>query len=342
MNRDDDFIRRLEDYLDTFDGVTPLPITTREAVHARLPQTQQVHPVTKPGRMLGLISRTSTRARWGMAAAVLAVVFLGAAAYTGRGSPSVGAAPAGTPHPSVTPSPSPRPVALVDATLTACAGRPATVECLEPATYRLTGDVWPRQITLSVPSGWMEWRVAGDFDGVRVDGGADAEGGSDWGVMFIAVGAVAKDPCRPAAGSFERAQTATVDGLIAAMRSWPGFSVSDAAPVTVDGIDGSEVELTTSIDAASCPDARLWWTPLGARVDAYPILSYPSADRTRVQFRIVDVDGMLLAIRTTDFSQPSPWETAQGAAPDPTRHRADQVELRSILDSIRLTALSRP
>ena len=40
---------------------------------------------------------------------------------------------------------------------------------------------------------------------------------------------------------------------------------------------------------------------------------------------------------TTDFPQTSPYELAEGVAPDPTRHAADQVELHAILDSIRLT-----
>ena len=53
-------------------------------------------------------------------------------------------------------------------------------------------------------------------------------------------------------------------------------------------------------------------------------------------FRIVDVVGTLVVMRTTDFGDPSPHELAQGVEPDPTRHAADQVELQSILDSIRI------
>ena len=44
MNRDDDFIGRLEDYLESFDGVTPLPARVRDAIHADLPRTRQVRP----------------------------------------------------------------------------------------------------------------------------------------------------------------------------------------------------------------------------------------------------------------------------------------------------------
>ena len=51
MNRDDDFIEQLEDYLDTYEGVVPLPASVRDAVHARLPETRQVRGAGRPERM---------------------------------------------------------------------------------------------------------------------------------------------------------------------------------------------------------------------------------------------------------------------------------------------------
>jgi hypothetical protein len=59
----------------------------------------------------------------------------------------------------------------------------------------------------------------------------------------------------------------------------------------------------------------------------------PNARRTAT-FRILGVGDGLLAIRTTEFGDPSPFEVSQGVAPDPTRHEADLVELRAIVDSI--------
>jgi hypothetical protein len=53
------------------------------------------------------------------------------------------------------------------------------------------------------------------------------------------------------------------------------------------------------------------------------------------QFRILDVGGEILAIRISDFPQPSPFEVRQGIAPDPGRHRAEQQTLRDIVASIR-------
>ena len=45
MTREDDFIAQLEDYLDAYEGVTPLPDAIRDAVRAKLPSTRQIGPV---------------------------------------------------------------------------------------------------------------------------------------------------------------------------------------------------------------------------------------------------------------------------------------------------------
>jgi hypothetical protein len=54
------------------------------------------------------------------------------------------------------------------------------------------------------------------------------------------------------------------------------------------------------------------------------------------QRALLDVGDGLLAIRTTEFGDPSPFELSQGVAPDPDRHAADLVELQAIVDSIRI------
>ena len=52
-------------------------------------------------------------------------------------------------------------------------------------------------------------------------------------------------------------------------------------------------------------------------------------------FRIIDLDGQLLAIRSMVSARTSPLERLQGIADDPTRHEADLVALQGIIDSIR-------
>jgi len=342
MNRDDDLIGQLEDYLADFDGVSRLPDRVRDAVRAELPRTRQVRPVPGSGRMLDMISRASSRARWGLAAAaVVAAVFLGTAILINGGTgPGIGSAPA-TPSPSPTASPSPSPTprpptSLSGAPLQACYPGGGTFDCVEPGTYSLASSAWPGQVTIDVPAGWFQYLPAGDFEGVLVDSGADAPDGSGWGIVFTAVGPVSIDPCDQSLGTLDPTRTSTVDGLVTAMSGWPGFEATAPTPIVVDGFSGQLVELTSSRTTTDCPTQVLWTTLLGWKVDAYPSVNATGTPHTN-QFRIVDVDGTLFVIRTTDFPETSPWEAGQGVASDPTRHAADQVELHEIVDSIRIS-----
>src|SRR4029079_4981092 len=103
MNHNDAFIGDLEDYLHEFDGATPLPDHVRDAVHAELPRTRQVH---RPGplRLITMLSNTSSGARLGLVAATFVVAaILGAAILDSRSTEIGGATP------TVTPTESPRP-----------------------------------------------------------------------------------------------------------------------------------------------------------------------------------------------------------------------------------------
>ena len=206
---------------------------------------------------------------------------------------------------------------------------------MPPGTYRLTSDTWPRTISFEVPQGWFPYGPGDESDGVLVESGPTAANGSGWGAMFLMVGAVAKDPCDPEAGQFPTSATVTVDGLVTAMRSWPDFEVSDPRPITVDGQAGKLVTVTSTRTAGDCPVQSVWATPGGSQIDAYPMVG--AADQARTgTYRILDVDGTVVVIRTTEFADPSPHELAQGVEPDPTRHAADEVELQGIIDSIRI------
>ena len=339
MNRDDEFIAQVEDYLETFEGVVPLPDRVRDAVRADLPRTRQVRPGRAPERILDMISRSSPAARWGAVAAIVAAAVALGAVFAGnaRNMPAVGAAPGG---PAATPVASPSATAGADglALLNTANHVPCTPDatdpmCIEPGTYRLSIDAWPSQVAVDVPAGWFEWLAGSDFDGLLVDGGLDAPDGSGWGVVFTTVRNVWKDPCDESKGTLDAAETATVDGLVAAIQAWPGFRVTAPEAIDVDGLPGQVVEVSFTGDLAGCPNPVIWTTSLGMLVDGYPMAA-TGADGHAGTFRIVDVGGTLLVIRTTDFPQTSPHEAAQGVAPDPDRHAADQVELQQILDSI--------
>jgi len=270
------------------------------------------------------------------AAAVLVVAVVGYNLLPNRGGN--GGPLASPPSPSPTPSASPAsPAMLKDAPHAACSPAGGVPNCLAPGTYRLTGNVWPREITMDVPIGWFEWQPYtwdDAYDGVLVGDGSN--GGSGWGLVFSVVDAVAKDPCDPAKGRYGRAETSTIDKLVAAMSRWPGFAATaPAAPTVVSGYSEQLVEVTSTLTVADCPSGSVWTIPQGGSVDAYPMVGAPGKARTGT-YRIVDVRGTLLVIMATDFAQTSPNELANGIPDDPFRHTADQVAMRQILDSIRI------
>ena len=346
MNRDDDFIEQLEDYLDTYEGVVPLPASVRDAVHARLPETRQVRGAGRPERMLDMVSRLSAPARWGIGIAAVLVVLVSAAALFPRGAaPGIAAAPtptlaatassAAVPSASPSASPSGGAVRLNSAVGGRSCGEGLGEFCMQAGTYRLSSDTWPRVISFEVPEGWFPYVPNAEAESVLVESGPSASQGSGWGHTFLRVGEVAKDPCDASAGRVPTPETTSVNGLIAAMRSWPDFAVSDPQPIEVDGYTGRLVTVASTRTETDCAVQSIWTTPGGTQIDAYPMVGVAGQPRSGT-FRILDIDGTLVVIRTTDFDDPSPHELDQGVKPDPTRHAADQVELQGILDSIRI------
>ena len=345
MSGTDDFIGRLEEYLDDFDGPTPLPDHVRDAIHAELPGTRQVRAVAGPRRLLTMLSNTSARARWGLAAAaIVAAVIVGGALITNnRNQPGVGA-PA-TPIPTVAPSASSTSAAVIATLISApqaSCGNEGPAECAPPGTYKLSSaPAWPTTVSLDVPEGWWAWfpgNTIQDFEGLLVDDGPTGTTGSGGGIMFLTVGEVSRDPCDPNAEMFAPGDVDTPAELAAAMATWPGFEATTPEPTSIDGVDGLLVELTSTRTFAKCPASSfLWTTVAGSIVDTYPMVDQGGLHRPG-QFRIIEVDGQLIVIRTTDFPETSPWEESNGVAPDPTRHAGDQVELHTILDSIQLGA----
>lgn len=95
MTRDPELIGFIEGYLDDFEGHTPLPDATRDAIRARLPSTPQ-RPAWWPGWRLPEMN-TMTRVGLGAAAAVAAVAIVGITALNVGGN--VGGAPVPTEEP---------------------------------------------------------------------------------------------------------------------------------------------------------------------------------------------------------------------------------------------------
>jgi hypothetical protein len=347
MTRDDDMIRRLEEYLEEHDGTTPLPGRVRDAIHAALPRTRQASARRGPLEVLTMLSR-STAIRLGAAtAAIVAAVVLGAAVLNGNGPPRTGG-PAPSPTPTVvptaspTPSPTPTPVAgnlpLGSAPSAACYPEATRQDCIAAGTYTLTAMPRSAVVSLDVPAGWFTYFPGAGHEGVLVDSGPDAPDGSGWGLMFSEIGSVPLDPCKVDSRRYAPEDVDTAAELATAIAAWPGFSSTEPAEVTVDGTSGVLVAVTSKWTEAVCPNAIIWLTPGGSPVDAYPMIGAPGVRRAAT-FRILEVGGQLFVLRTTDFGEISPFEASQGVAQDPTRHTADQVELQAIVESIRLTPL---
>lgn len=342
MNHNDDFIAHLEDYLHEFDGATPLPDHVRDAVHAELPRTRQVH---RPGplRLFTMLSNTSSGARLGLVAATFVVAaILGAAVFNSRSTEVGGAdpasAPAQTPAPSVGPSASPSVVPMLGVgSGVPCDATDTNKSCLAPGTYQLNGglDVWPATVTVDLPAGWFEPNPSKGWDAVLVQGGAETGyNGSGWGIVFTTVGDVYRDPCDASKGTIPAAQADTPEKLAAAIATWPKFTHTTPRPITVDGHAGLELTISRSTESG-CRYGNSWRSASNEAVDAYPFASGP---RFRTTLRIVDTGRGLLVIRAVDFADTSPFELDGGVAQSATRHAADRPELEAILDSVRIAA----
>lgn len=324
----DDFIERLEGYLDS-EGVTPLPDAVRDRVRAALPTTKQAGP-SGPLRFEPMTFHVPAAARYGLVAAVLvAAVAIGASLLGGN----------------VGDTPSPTPSGSAPATATAGAGGPMdlldspTAGNLPPGEYVLDLDAYPARIEFTVPEGWWYYwtaatRSAADVHAVLVNSlDTGAANGSAWGLGFTVVDQVRVDPCDPAAGSMDASVTESPETLAAALGTWTEFPVTSVEDVTIGGYAGKRVEITPT-DESSCTGG-LFTTPAGYRFDM-PAASEEPFDNPH-QFTFIDVDGSLLVIWTTDHPGTNGWEVDGGASPDPEGHVADQVELQAILDSIELT-----
>jgi hypothetical protein len=161
MNRDEAFISQLEDYLEDFDGVTPLPDRVRAAVAAELPRTPQVRPAGIPRRVLNMTSQISMPARLGLAAAALVVAVVAGAALINNGSqaPAVGSTPS-TPSPTATTTPSPSATATPTDTPPPASDRATPVERYEAALASLTLEEVAPGIVRVMPDDTGAWQSA--------------------------------------------------------------------------------------------------------------------------------------------------------------------------------------
>lgn len=296
-----------------------------------------------------MFSRRSTPVRGGLAAAgLIVVVAVGAAMVTSPssgigGAPPASIAPSTAPTPSLAASPSTTasgPVPIEQAVLAPCYEGGDGGGCIAPGTYALPSTI-PGRITFTVPEGWFPFEPGAGAAALIVDSGPDAPGGSGWGAMISSVVDVRRDACAVDGAVFDPAEVDTPAKVAAAMGTWPGFAVTDPVAITFAGASGVQVDVSATKDLGTCSTPATWSTADGTWIDGYPMVSDASTSEPAT-FRILDVDGELLIIRTPASIGTSPYEAGQGVAADPERHAADLIEMEAILDSIRLGEPAAP
>ena len=226
MTQNDDFIDRLEGYLEEYEGSTPLPNEVRDAIRAQLPSTHQ-RPAWLPARRFPSMNTMMKLSL--AAAAVIVAALLG---YNYLVGPNVGGPDLA--DPSTTP-PSPTPPVLG-------AGE------LEAGTYRIT-RLEGVEASITVPDGW------GGVQAFGVGKGDDSE--SSTVVIWPSIaepGRVYADPCQWQDGYVDPPVGPTVEELATALANQPQRGDAVPVDVSIDGYQGKMIELTvpTDIDFADC------------------------------------------------------------------------------------------
>ena len=264
MTRDPDLIGLIEGYLDDFEGHTPLPDATRDAIRARLPSTSQ-RPAGWPG-WRSLDMNTTTRYALGAAAAVL-VAIIGFTVVNGASGDFGSADPTVSPEPSVS----------------ALSGQAQ----LAPGRYSARSGI-SLQVTASVPGNWS---AVGNW-GVMGPRGHDAPDGM--GLRFYTVGNLLNNPGSYADGVQDPPVGPTVDDLVEAIVEQEEWTSSTPTELTIGGYPAQHVRITIPDGAKFDPRddgaafylfqdegaGQTWGLEIGQMFDVY----------------VVDVDGERLVL----------------------------------------------
>jgi hypothetical protein len=299
MTREGDFIGQLEGYLDDYEGLTPMPDATRDAIRAQLPKTRQLGSLPGPMRYLSMTMSIPAPARYGLVAAVVvAAAVLGGAYFVGGRNNPGGPGSTASPTPTPTSTPEPTPEMIEPGAIEPAANLDLSFRDLRAGTYHV--DL-PMRITFTVPAGWGEWGYTSEKSQINLINGSDDGELSFEIVENVSAGACTEELLDPRVGP-------SVDDLVTALSALEDFDVSPVTDVTIDGYQGKQLTLTAP--TSGC-EIRTWAT--STRQNAMGL-----GEVNKV--RILDVDGVRLLI---------------GLVPpdDPDLQR----EVDGILDSIQIT-----
>ena len=278
MTRHDDFIGQLESYLDEFEGDTPLPDATRDAIRAELPSIHQ-RPAWWPGWRF---PDMNSFAKLSLAAAV--VVVAAVLGFNTLVAPNIG--DRGLDDPSPTPTATPQP--LGDASLEPGPAIATGFGASESVTFRFT-----------VPEGWT------GFAGVGVLPATGTEAPDGMGIIFgEANDGLFRDPCQWAASEPEVVGQ-TVDDLASALAEQAAYEASSPVDVSLGGYSGKRVDLRLPSDVESCDNAEF-----------YPWVGsiYAQGPDNIWHVWILDVEGDRMVIIATEFPATSAQDQAEQQA----------------------------
>lgn len=220
------------------------------------------------------------------------------------------------------PTPSASASATAAATSTAQASTsPASFEDIErgsgkiaPGTYVLHyssiggAEAFPTlAITFTLPAGW---------DRVLVDGQAWNDKGMRIG--FTTVDNLFVQPCQPELGVRDPAVGPSVDDLVTALGTVPGWTITDSAFDSYFGFAGVRLALTGPDDIGSCPDGE----PRLASAPGFPGFVTGAAEGERQELWILQVGTTRLVVHTLT---------------DPQASASALAELQSVIESVQIT-----
>jgi hypothetical protein len=285
MTREDDFIRQLEGYLDDYEGLTPLPDATRDAIRAQLPKTRQIGSLTGPMRYLSMSMSIPAPARYGLAAAVVAAAVLGAAVFSRNGG--IGADGTPTPVPTATsvptPTPEPTPELLEPGAIAPAADVDSSYRLLQAGTYHV--DLGMR-VSFTVPAGWGEFAYTSEKSQINLNNDSGDGELSFEIVENVSAGSCTDELLDPPVGP-------SVDDLVTALSAMEGFDVSPVTDVTIDGYRGKQFTMTAPT-SSGC-DILTWATSTRQNGVGLGEVNH---------VRILDVDGARLLIGLAHPSDP--------------------------------------
>ncbi len=265
MTRESDFIAQLEDYLDEFEGSTPVADAVRETIRAGIPSIRQ-RPAWWPAP--GTVHLNRALAVGVAAAAVVIVAVLGISYLAPGGSNfgDFGEEP--------TPTASASPMAWPAMRNTG----------LDAGTY-VSDAPAPVRSTISVPESWISCGVGS----VVVEACSSS---IDRAVIVSMVDNLVRDPCDGSRDLLDPPVGESVDALVIALSNLSGFEATEPIDITLDGFRGKEFELTAPTE----PDCVLGDSGLGTwRVRGSTRTNGVGPGEVNL-LRILDVDGVRVMI----------------------------------------------